>query len=217
MVNVLPMISSSPLWMLVIPSSIIHLVSTVSASCIPPQHDFRSVCKVSILKLCLRHVEKAVCKAQEICSGFGVSKCQLRKITKFKSPSSHQAAQDSWFYQYLSWNSITDRMESPTLFSCCFHRSCFIPLNSLVSLFILFLSLPKDLSCELYKLLRNNFSHQFHVFSGAISWVLHQWCLASPNSYRSGKDLFEDCIPSITLFQSRQRQCCIIDPPHATW
>lgn len=160
---------------------------------------------------------KAVCKAQEVCSGFGMSKCQLRITTKsevtFKSPSSS----DSWFYQSLSWPSIAVRMKSPTLYSCCLYRSCFIPLDSLVSLSILFLSLPKDSSCELYKLLHEYFSHQFHVFSGVVSQVLHQWCLASPHSSHSGKDTFEDCIPSITLFQSRQRQCRIIDPPHAMW
>lgn len=94
-------------------------------------------------QLYLRHIKKAVCKAQEVCSGFGLSKCWLR-IIKFEVTFKSSSSSDSWFYQSLSWLSITDRMESPTLFSCCLHRSCFIPLNSLISLSILFPAFPKD-------------------------------------------------------------------------
>lgn len=59
----------------------------------------------------------------------------------------------------------TNRLKSPNLFRCCLDRNWFIPLNSLVSLSIHFLFLPKYYSCELYKLIHNKyFSHCVHVF-----------------------------------------------------
>lgn len=148
-------------------------------------------------------------KVQEVSSGLGVSKYQLKIIIKleitFKSPSTMILClchSTPWLSEW-----------GVQLYSV----AAFIPLNSSVFLSILFLSLHKDSLPEHCNLLHEYFSHQLQCFAIVVSWVPHQQCLASPGSCHSGKDTFEDCLPSITQFQSRQRQCPITDPPHAVW
>lgn len=154
------------------------------------------------LLLWLRNVTKVVYKAQETSSGFGVSRWQLRIINL----KSHAGFGDQT-HDFINVCHGTNRLKSPNLFRCCLDRNWFIPLNSLVSLSIHFLFLPKYYSCELYKLIHNiNISLTVSMFfSGVVSWVLHQEHWANQNSCYSGKDIFEDFIPSIAQFESRQR------------
>lgn len=183
------LVMTSPFWMAVIPSSIIHLVLNMSASCISSSHDFINVCKISTLS-CVWDVKKEMCKVQEVSSGFWVTQYHLRIITKLevtlKSPSTRD-------FMSLSWHSITDSGWGFLLYSA----SAFIPLNSLVSLSILFLSIHKDSLPECYNFLHEHFSHHLQHFAGVISRVLHQQCLASPSSCHLGKDTFEDCFLSV--------------------
>lgn len=155
-------------------------------------------------QLCLRHVKKVMCKVQEVSSGFWLSKYQLRIITKleatFKSPSSI----NPWFYVSVM------ALHHWQLNSA----AAFIPLNSLVSLSILLLSLHKDPLPKCLYLLHTYFSHQLQHFAGIISWVLHQGCLASPaaaiqagiplkavslqlHHFRAGRDSARSQIPHV--------------------
>lgn len=210
------LVMTSPFWMAVIPSSIIHLVLNMSASCISSSHDFINVCKISTLS-CVWDVKKEMCKVQEVSSGFWVTKYHLRIITKLEVTLKSPSSLDPWFYVSVMALHHWQWMRIPALFSFCFHT--FEQLGLSLHTFSIH---PQGLP-----------PWMLQFFTWAFLSPLAAFCwgnFPSPPSavpskpqqlpFRQGYlwRLFPFSIFfEITLFQSRQRQCLILDPPHATW